>query len=205
MGADFVGFHLYLHRAADYLGAPLVMLRSERTVIDTILARGEWPGFLHPFCHECLHDPLDAYLRKHSPDGVVILRRGRLSERSRAGKQNTSRFLDVDRMSEYKYFQPLYFSDKDTSHRLLEEAGVPIWEGYSRGLCRTACRMCPGQRPYAYSAIRANYPEVWAELQELERRLGPGCWQGRGPDGRIPTFQELADRGQEKFEAGGLY
>lgn len=41
MGADFVGFHLYLHDAAKYLGVPLVVLRSEKTVLDTMLGKGE--------------------------------------------------------------------------------------------------------------------------------------------------------------------
>jgi 3'-phosphoadenosine 5'-phosphosulfate sulfotransferase (PAPS reductase)/FAD synthetase len=194
MGADFVGFHLYLHDAAHFLGAPLVILRSEKTVLETMLAEGKWPHFLHPYCHECLHQPLDNYMKQFRPAEIAILRGGRLSERAATGKKNSSRFLTVDRMAGYVYFQPLYFADKETSVRLLEEAGMPLWEGYARGLQRTACRICPGQRPRAYTALRAQYPDVWVELLDLERRFGPGAWQGRG-DGPAPSFAELAAKG----------
>jgi 3'-phosphoadenosine 5'-phosphosulfate sulfotransferase (PAPS reductase)/FAD synthetase len=194
MGADFVGFHLYLHDAARFLDAPLVILRSEKTVLETMLAKGVWPHFLHPYCHECLHQPLDNYMKQFRPAEIAILRGGRLSERAATGKKNPSRFLTVDRMAGYVYFQPLYFADKETSMRLLEEAGMPLWEGYARGLQRTACRICPGQRPRAYTALRAQYPDVWAELLDLEQRFGPGAWQGRG-DGPAPTFAELAAKG----------
>lgn len=202
MGADFVGFHLYLHDAAKFLGVPLVVLRSNKTVLDTMLTRGEWPHFLHPYCHENLHQPLHDYMRKHGPDAIAILRGGRQSERARTGKSNDNRFLVVDRMKGYIYFQPLYFSDKDTSKKLLDEAGIPVWKGYECGLQRPACRICPGQRPYSYSAIRAHYPEVWRELVDLERRFGPGAWHMVNPEGGHFGFEAAADKGQAKFEEG---
>lgn len=199
MAADFVGFHLYLFDTARFLGVPLRILRSEQTVIDAMLAKGEWPNPLHPYCHNNLHQPLDDYMRKHDPASIAILRGGRLSERAATGKKNASRFLTVDRMKEYAYFQPLYFSDKETSVRLLEQAECPIWDGYSRGLCRTACRICPGQKPRAYAAIRANYPEVWQELLDLERRFGPGGWSDPANE-HSARFEESANRGQKDFE-----
>ncbi len=202
LGADYVGFHLYLHDAARFLGVPLVVLRSKRTVLDTMLEKGQWPHFGHPYCHENLHQPLDDYMLTHGADEIAILRGGRLSERAASGKRNESRFLVVERMEKFKYFQPLYFSDKETSGKLLEEAGLPAWDGYSRGLCRTACRICPGQKPQAYAAIRATFPDVWRELQELEERFGPGAWHMINPEGGHFGFLAAADKGQEKFEAG---
>lgn len=202
LGADFVGFHLYLHDAARFLGVPLVVLRSKRTVLDTMLEKGQWPHFGHLYCHENLHQPLDDYMLAHSADEISVLRGGRRSESAASGKKNESRFLVVERMERYKYFQPLYFSDKETSGKLLEEAGLPAWDGYSRGLCRTACRICPGQKPQAYAAIRASFPEVWRELQNLEGRFGPGAWQMINPDGGHFGFEAAAVKGQEKFEAG---
>ena len=78
---------------------------------------------------------------------------------------------------------------------------MPVWEGYSYGLQRTACRICPGQKRIAYAAMRANFPQTWAELLELERRFGPGCWQDPAGEGH-GSFEDMADRGQENFEAG---
>jgi len=201
MGADFVGFHLYLHRAARYLGMPLRILRSPRTVFDVMLERGKWPSFMHPYCHECLHGPFDNHVKQHAADTVIVLRGGRLSERAhQGGKENESRWVGIDGLPGYRYFQPLYFSDKGTSERLLDEADVPIWEGYTRGLQRTACRICPGQKAVSYAAIRANYPDVWAELLELEGRFGPGCWYDPFSNSGSASVVQLADRGQERFD-----
>ena len=100
-----------------------------------------------------------------------------------------------------KLFQPLYLGDKGCCERVLEEAQLPLWEGYKRGLCRTACRICPGQRPRAYAAMRREYPDVWNELLWLESRLGPGLWQKSfaGEDAN-PTFEEAADKGETQLE-----
>jgi len=201
LGADFIGFHLYLHDASLFLGVPLVILRSKQTVIEAMLEKGEWPHPLYPYCHQNLHQPLDDYTRQFQPADIVILRGGRLSERAASGKKNESRFLVVDRMEEYKYFQPLYFSDKSSSEKLLEEAGLPIWDGYGRGLCRTACRVCPGQKPRAYAAIRREFPDVWAELLDLEGRFGPGGWSDPA-NLHAAKFGESADRGQGHIDRG---
>lgn len=207
MGSDFVGFHLHLHDAAKFLGAPLTVLRSKKTVLGDMLERNRWPHFMHPYCHDNLHGPLEEYALRWRPDEVAIIRGGRMSERSRAsGAVQQSRLVTVEptgewgaKMAGYLYFQPLYYSDKSTSEKLLQEAGAPIWEGYSRGLCRTACRICPGQKPRAFTAIRREFPDVWAELLDLERRFGPGAWQGR-EDGEAKPFAELADKGQRQLD-----
>ncbi len=85
----------------------------------------------------------------------------------------------------------------------LQDAGLPIWEGYSFGLQRTACRICPGQRKIAYAAMRANFPQVWAELLELERRFGPGCWQDPAGEGK-GSLLECAGRGEAAFREGNF-
>lgn len=101
-------------------------------------------------------------------------------------------------MASYTFFQPLYFADKGTGERILEESNLPIWAGYDRGLKRTACNICPGQRPQGYAAMKREYPEAWRMLLEMERRLGPGAWNRVwAGDGVIPTFEQMAERGNE--------
>ena len=202
LGADFVGFHLHLHQTANKLGLPLVTLRSPQTVVDNMLEKGEWPGFLYPYCHQLLHAPMDAYLKQLDPQTTIVLRGGRLAERAAKGKRNVTRFLVVDRMKDYRYFQPLYFGAKDSSESILAEAGMVAWEGYQCGLQRTACRICPGQRPIAYAAIRAHYPEVWRELMHLEGKLGKGAWHQRDKETGGKSFVELADKGEAQFLEG---
>jgi 3'-phosphoadenosine 5'-phosphosulfate sulfotransferase (PAPS reductase)/FAD synthetase len=205
MGSDYVGFPLYIHDAAQFIDAKLHVLRSKVTVLDGMLAKGAWPSPLFPYCHNYLHQPLDDYLGTMDPEKVIFMRGGRLAEKARSSKARTSRYLVIDRLKNYLFFQPLYWSDKATSDRTLKDAGMKIWPGYERGLHRTACRICPGQKRYVYSAIRANYPDVWLELLDLQRRFGPGCWGD--PSGKMSaSFEHMADIGQEKFEiamAGG--
>lgn len=202
MGADFIGFHLFLESFAAFVGYPLRILRSDRTMFEAFLRKGDWPIFIHPYCHDILHDTLDAFFEKHAPDEVVIVRGGRLAEKAASAKVQDSRFLTIDRLKEYRFFQPLYFGAKDVSEKVLEEVGAPLWQGYRYGLQRTACRICPGQKPLAYAAIRVNYPEVWAELLFFEEKFGPGCWQRR-EEGEALSFDALADKGGESFREAG--
>lgn len=196
MGADFIGFERHLHKFADYLGVKLVTLRSPENMIEHMLAKGEWPAFGFPYCHDILHATGDAYWKSHKPEDVVVLRGGRKGEKSASGKVNKTRWLEIDRLKGFAFFQPFYFADKEDAHKLLAGCGAPIWEGYSRGLCRTACRICPGQRPRAYASLRDNYPDVWEELLWMESKLGPGAWQRSfKPKGAHPSFTQVADHG----------
>jgi 3'-phosphoadenosine 5'-phosphosulfate sulfotransferase (PAPS reductase)/FAD synthetase len=201
MGADHPGFNFFIHDFGKAIGCKLKILRSKENIIEAFLRRSEWPGHFHPYCHNFLHQALDDNIKAYDPSKVICIRGGRLKEKASAGKVNTSRFLVIDRLSQYTYFQPLYFTEKNVGEELIKEAGMPIWEGYSYGLQRTACRICPGQRPIAYAAMRANFPQTWAELTEFEKRFGPGCWQDKDGEGH-GSLIDNANRGQENFEAG---
>jgi len=190
LGADHVGFGGFLHEFAEWISMPLQVIRSRHNLIDLFLTQGEWPQYMHPYCHHELHGAVDACLADHGPDSVVMVRGGRREEKSGQSQAMTSRWREI---RGYRYFSPLYFADKDTSEAVLQEVGAPVWPGYGAGLCRTACRICPGQRQQTYAIIREKFPDVWAELMMLERRLGFGAWQK--PDNKTPTsFSELADR-----------
>jgi 3'-phosphoadenosine 5'-phosphosulfate sulfotransferase (PAPS reductase)/FAD synthetase len=203
LGADFIGFHFHLVRFAEAIGAPLRVLRAKQTVLDRFLEEGKWPHFAHPYCHNLLHDAMDGHLSQTPPEKCIMVRGGRLAERNAKTKAEgeETRFLQVERLKAYTIFQPLYFGAKGVCESILSESGMPVWEGYGRGLCRTACRVCPGQRRKAYAAVRKHYPDVWDELMELERRLGPGCWQDPLGQGQ-GSFIELADRGDKALAKG---
>jgi 3'-phosphoadenosine 5'-phosphosulfate sulfotransferase (PAPS reductase)/FAD synthetase len=203
MGADYVGFQLYLERFAAAVELPLTVLRSKVGMIDHLLENGKWPHFINPYCHGILHSTLDEYYANYDSKKVIIFRGGRLQERQEksAGAGFKDRFATFSNMPDYRFFQPLYFTDKGSSDAVLDECGAPVWDGYSYGLQRTACRICPGQKAVAYAAMRANYPDVWEELLEMQRRLGVYCWQKYHADGRHYSFEEMADHGQVKFDA----
>ncbi|MBI4800670.1 MAG: ParB N-terminal domain-containing protein [Desulfarculus sp.] len=201
MGADFIGFHGHLATVALALAAPLKTLRSREHMIEVFLQKAKLPHFGHPYCHEVLHKTLDAYMKEHAPESVAIVRGGRLQERGKKGKTRPSRFMTVDRLKGYAFFQPLYFATKDAADDILRANGVPIWAGYARGLQRIACRICPGQKPKAYAAMRQNFPEVFEELLWLEAKLGTGYWQDKTTD-KSASIEHMADRGQKAFEEG---
>jgi len=194
LGADFVGMQKYLVEASEFLHLPLSVLRSDKNIFDALLSHGSWPHFHHPYCHGLLHEALDRELHKYAPDEVVVLRGGRSTEKASKSNKAADRFLKVQRNEKYIYYQPLYFAKKELCEQMLVSADMPMWEGYTNGLQRTACRFCPGQKPRAYAVIREKYPDVWKEIMFLDSRLKYGAWT-QAPDGSPGDFNELADRG----------
>lgn len=203
-GADYTGFHCHLQRASEWLEMPLKVLRTQRNLFDLILETGKWPYPVGPYCQKMIFETLDKHLFAHDPDKIAVIRGGSLSQKNQRGNlEKRSRFMTVDRIKQFMFFQPIYFVKADSTMSLLNASGVPMWDGYSYGLQRTACRICPGQNQIGYAAIRANYPDVWDELLEFERRLGPGAWSDPENNSCSGSFADLADRGQKRFEKGG--
>ena len=192
MGADFTGFMLFLHEFAEWIGIRLRVLRSKRNMVDLFLSKKEWPHFMHSYCHDQLHGALDECVREYNAEDIVVVRGGRREEKAASGRTNKTRWLELSKNPGVKYFQPLYFADKETGGEILRSSDAPTWGGYSRGLCRTACRVCPGQRPAAYAALRGQFPAEWEELTQIEAKLGHGAWAGR-TEGNVPSFASLAD------------
>lgn len=203
LGADWYGYHLWVRDLAENLGMPLTILRPERNLFDVFLERGKWPFWTGSYCQHVLHQALDAHHQTLAPEAVVICRGGRLTEKARTSKKQKSRWRTLPALKGYDVFQPLYFADKGVCEVLLVSHGVPIWPGYAGGLRRTACRICPGQRPDVYATIRRLHPGVWEELLALEKKLGPGLWnRGWTADGHIPSFVEAADEGELRLLVG---
>jgi 3'-phosphoadenosine 5'-phosphosulfate sulfotransferase (PAPS reductase)/FAD synthetase len=208
MGADYPLLHLLLHRFAEWLGAELRVTRSPRNMFDEFLRVGKWPHFAHPYCHKLLHGPLDEHFRELGGDKIAVLRGGRVEEKAGGAKAKTKgnrkdRFMTIQRVEGVRFFHPLYFAGKELGENLLRGAGAPVWEGYGFGLGRTCCRICPGQKTGTYAAIKVNFPDVWEELLFFEKRFGPGAWQDPGDESH-GSFGDLAQRGMERFRAGGF-
>jgi ParB-like chromosome segregation protein Spo0J len=197
LGAEHTGFYLHLQKFAEAIGLPLKVIRTKENIFALMLQKNEWPYFIGPYCHDLLHAPLYDLMHTYEPGKVAMIRGGRLKEKAAHSKPRTSRFMELDRLKGYTIFQPLYFTEKETTEGIVLGSGLPIWEGYGQGLLRTACRICPGQRPATYAAIRASFPDIWAELMELERRFGPGCWQRAPGPGLHCSLADMADKGEE--------
>jgi hypothetical protein len=61
---------------------------------------------------------------------------------------------------------------KPVIERVLQDSGVPIWDGYERGFVRTACWCCPGVWGKQAVALEKNYPGLANEVRAWEQRLG---------------------------------
>lgn len=134
MGADHNGFNFFLHDFSKKIGCKLIILRSKENILEGMLRKGEWPGHFHPYCHNYLHQALDDNITTYDPEDVICIRGGRLKEKAGFSKANATRFLSIDRLEKYVYFQPLYFAEKGIGEGMITDAGLPIWEGYSYGL-----------------------------------------------------------------------
>lgn len=195
LGSEFYSMRSHLQEAAEWLNAKLHVVRSKKNILHAFLEKGEWPRPHFPYCHTFLQEAFDTHMNaNYDPEEVVLVRGGRLAEATgRRGVVRQTRFMDIKR-TPYLFFQPCYFGKKDLCERILAETGMPVWQGYQYGLCRTACWICPGQRTEAYAAIRDNYPELWEELLWFEKRLGVGTWSPSN------GFVDMADRGQARYE-----
>ena len=211
LGSEFVSMQPFLYETAELLGFELVTVRSEINIFDVILKENKWPFHAFPYCQKWLATTLNKFIKNNFiSDNIVIVRGSIARQRKGHSKKRGSRFSDHDNLKDFSFFNPMYFIDKKVEEEILSESHIPIWSGYSYGLQRTACRICPGQKSQAYAAIRYNYPDVWEELIWLEKKLGVGCWQGplmttagqKRKQVRQLSFVESADRGQYLFDAG---
>jgi len=196
MGADYPGMATYLYEVSKMLNMELRVLRSKQDMITHFLRKGKWPHFDHPYCHEVLHNALDTEVGKYEPQSIFVARGGRLAEKARSSNKQKDRFIQIKRMKEYVYYQPLYFTDKDTSENILTQNNIPVWYGYTVGLNRTCCRCCPGQKPATYAIIKKEFPYIWEELKYLELKLGPGCWQDRLNNSGAGKLDDMVAQGE---------
>ena len=194
MGVDYPA-------TSDHCRAICVRLDLELTVVRPeddfwkMLVREGWPYFQHPWCqHKMLYPALRGAFRKNRDLSKALVVGGGSKKESAAisNKQAIEKYRELD-----TYF-PMYSWGKDDIDQVLSESGAPLWSGYKRGFARTACWMCPGQRPIGYAALRKWYPGLWRELLEWEDRLGIGAWN---PAGQEPGtgFRRLADKGEREL------
>lgn len=102
---------------------------------------------------------------------------------------------------EYRALAPVYNLSDKAERELLDASGLPIWSGYGFGLKRTACWVCPGQRPSTYAVLRREFPCLYRAMEDLETVIGPmRCWD---PKFAGLTISQVADYGGQTLPAVG--
>jgi 3'-phosphoadenosine 5'-phosphosulfate sulfotransferase (PAPS reductase)/FAD synthetase len=127
LGAEWDGFFLHLRRFSEAIGCELKILRAKQNIIDAFLLKGKWPSFIGPYCHEILHEALDEGLMSYPATSVACVRGGRVQEKAGRSKAKDSRFLVIERLKDYVFFQPLYFTTKDMAEKIVLDNGLPVW------------------------------------------------------------------------------
>jgi len=193
LGADFPGYVLHVIEVTKVIGVELRVLRTERSLFEGLVEKG-WPGWKGPWCQAWMHEPLARWVRANGNPASTLRMTGTRAKQKKA----TSKLMPdapLPSTPEFKALAPIFDWSEDSVARALTEAGVPIWDGYARGLKRTACWVCPGQRPAVYAVLRRAYPELFRGLERLERQVGP-CrfWEPRLVG---MTMAQAADRGDQ--------
>jgi len=174
MGVEHPGYISHMLDVSRALDCPLVLLKPKDNFWLTLLEKG-WPRWNFPWCHDMLHDALKTYVREHYDPSDTLRITG---SRSKQAKRTSEKRADTPLNStpEYRHYAPIFDWTEDACATKLRELGLPIWEGYALGFCRTACWCCPGQRGQTYAALRDHYPGLFREMKKLIERLGPGFW-----------------------------
>jgi 3'-phosphoadenosine 5'-phosphosulfate sulfotransferase (PAPS reductase)/FAD synthetase len=193
LGVDFPGYVLHVLEVAKTIGVDLQVLRTERSLFEGLVEKG-WPGWKGPWCQGWMHEVLARWVRANGSPSTTL----RLTGTRAKQKKATSKLAPdapLPSTPEFKALAPIFDWSEASVARALTEAGVPIWDGYARGLKRTACWVCPGQRPAVYGVLRREYPELFRGLERLEQVIGP-CrfWE---PTLLGKTMAEAADRGDQ--------
>jgi len=196
MGVGYPAASEHARAVCRSLGLELTVVKPRKDFWE-LLDRKGWPHFHFPWCQgEMLHPALDSAVKELGDltETLYIWGGTRHQKAARSQKKPAERYRGIDTYS------PLYSWSRKDIAKVLGESGVLQWRGYRLGFPRTACWMCPGQRPLGYAALRRWYPGLWRELLRWERRLGIGAWN---PAGQKPGtgFQFLADKGEPELEA----
>jgi 3'-phosphoadenosine 5'-phosphosulfate sulfotransferase (PAPS reductase)/FAD synthetase len=148
-----------------------------------------------------MHEPLATWVRANGEVATTLRLTGTRAKQKKATSKMAAD-APLPSTPEYQALAPIFDWTEESALRCLTDAGVPLWDGYSRGLNRTACWLCPGQRPSAYAALRREYPCLFRAVQSLEERVGAvRFWEVKLAGG---TVAEAADRGDQMLAAKGV-
>ena len=83
----------------------------------------------------------------------------------------------VERYPQYKHLFPLIEQnlDKNSCLALLEKENIKLPEMYKLGYSNNNCIGCVKGGMYYWNKIRKDFPEIFKQMSELERKLGHHC------------------------------
>lgn len=199
MGADFPGFPAHVYSVTKTIDCELALVRTENIIIG-FMQKG-WPIWVGPWCQTRMNHSLDQWVKSNCIREETLILRGTRSKQKKA-TSDLQPNVELKSMPRWKRLEPIFDWTEESVHRLVESAGVPIWDGYALGMQRTACWCCPGQRPIAYAALRREYPCLFRAYEMLEKFLGTGGFWTPSLQGF--SIAQAADRGDQMLAAAQI-
>lgn len=204
-GVEFPGMGAYVRDVATELGAEPAILKPELEWWSWLAELGEWPSLLYRPCMAAfIHQPWSRWVREKFPaEETAVFTGSRAEEAVRGSKKTATSALaslgaDAERIF---HFAPCFNVKKPTLEKVLEQSGVPLWEGYARGFVRTACWCCPGQCGEQACALQDNYPGLAEDIRRWEKRIGPIRPLAKRGKKQGCTFDDVVRAGRKRLEA----
>jgi 3'-phosphoadenosine 5'-phosphosulfate sulfotransferase (PAPS reductase)/FAD synthetase len=172
-GYEFPGMSLHVWKVCKFLGVGLKIVKPQHDMILDIIENG-WFSTIHLPCRfKYIYGPVQDYIKATYPPETVVIIDGSRGDQAMKGSKKTKTSGSADpKMKEYSYYHPCYDIDRTTQDKLLEESGVPQWEGYAKGFQRTSCWLCPGVNSKQAYAISQVYPWAAEKVREIEKITG---------------------------------
>ena len=204
-GVEFPGMGAHIAQVCAFFDIEPVFVKPKVDFWAWLLAEKQWPSLIFRKCQSVLiHSVTRDFRRQFDKKNTLLLDGSRATQAVRGSKKTKSSALTS--LPDYNAYHPCFDVTDEKAAELLEQSGVPLWEGYSRGFVRTACWCCPGQCGLQALALQENYPGLAEDMTRWEKRLGPiRPLEVRADDDgkkkkRGRTFLDVVEAGKRKRE-----
>jgi 3'-phosphoadenosine 5'-phosphosulfate sulfotransferase (PAPS reductase)/FAD synthetase len=165
-GKEFPAMYDHIAEVERYTGRKITKLQAERGFDywfkDHVITRGKWkgwkgwgwPGYRFRWCTSRLKvDVINKYFKGKNTVHYI----GIAADESQRCKGNGEQYPLVGwGITEPEALQYCYDKGFD-------------WGGLYEQFCRVSCYLCPFQRIGKLKVLYTHYPELWAEMQKLDK------------------------------------
>jgi len=165
-GAEFPCLSSYVRRICQDLNVNLDVVSPKESILSFYLRIGRWPD---PVFRDCQSNFINKVIDEHlpSPERTLQIRGGRPDQKETKTPKTDFQIVE----GKYHLYNPFYFLEKEKYLELLEAIADIVWPGYKKGFLRTACWICPFQKPEQWEVMKEVYPLLWEEMRLLSKKL----------------------------------
>ena len=168
-GYEFPGMSLHVQKVCDYLGVECVICHPTKDMLVDYYNNG-FPSTQFLSCREkYIYTPVNEYIRTLVPEKTVVMDGSRGDQKLAISRKTKTSAPNDSKLKGFRFYHPCHDIDYETELRLLDESGVPLWEGYDKGFVRTSCWCCPGMNSRQAYALSQNFPWAVEIIREIEK------------------------------------